>query len=219
SLFDCGIDVRAGCEITDPEAALAGIRAGNCFKILSGVRQSAWLRPDLAARRKALEVSGYLLDVQDRNLWPTVTVAADYYVVRRPMPDPANRWNGTLAVNIPLYNGGAAQALRQSAYSARRAAELSLQLAERQALTEVRSAYEDLKYSVLQTASLREALALASENARYQQDDYKLGLVTNLDVLSALNTVQQARLALAQAQVREKLSLLALETAAGLENR
>ena len=184
---------------------------------LEAYLKSALQRPDLAARSKELEVSGYLLDIQDRNLWPTVTVSADYYVVRRPMPAPASRWDGMLAVKIPLYNGGAAPAQRQAAYSARRAAELALQLARRQALTEVRSAYALFSSSVLQAASLEEALALASDNARYQAEDYKLGLVTNLDALSALNTVQQTRLALSQAKVRERLSLLKLETAAGLE--
>ncbi len=47
SLFSCGIDVLAGCAVPDPAAALAGIRAGSCFKGLSGVRQTAWARPGL----------------------------------------------------------------------------------------------------------------------------------------------------------------------------
>ncbi len=176
-------------------------------------------RPDLDARRKSLEASGYLLDAQDRNLWPSVTVSADYYVIRNPMPKPVNRWDGALAVNIPLYDGGAAQAQRQAAYSAKRTAELTLQLAERQALTDVRAAYENFKYAALQTASLENALALATQNANYQEEDYKLGLVTNLDELSALNSVQQARLSLSQAEVRERLTLLQLEVAGGVEEK
>lgn len=181
--------------------------------------KAAISRPDLAARRKALEASGYLLDVQDRNLWPSVTVSGNYYVIRNPMPKPVNRWDGALAVNIPLYDGGEAQAQRQNAYSAKRTAELTLQLAERQALTEVRAAYENLKYAALQTASLETALALATQNANYQGEDYKLGLVTNLDVLSALNSVQQARLSLSQAKVRERLTQLQLEVAGGVEEK
>ncbi|WP_428559075.1 MAG: Rossmann-like domain-containing protein [Solidesulfovibrio sp. DCME] len=47
SLFRFGIDVLAGCAVPDPEAALAGIRAGKCFKGLAGVRQAAWARPGL----------------------------------------------------------------------------------------------------------------------------------------------------------------------------
>ena len=177
----------------------------------------ALLRADLAAGRKALESYNYLADIQDHNLWPTVNLSADYYLVRSPMPTPENRWNGAIALNLPLYTGGTAKALKEAAYSARRSAALALQLAERQALTEVRAAYEEHKYSVLQADSLREALALASDNARYQQEDYKLGLVTNLDVLSALNTALQTRLALAQVKVRANLTLLKLENAAGLE--
>jgi outer membrane protein TolC len=194
--------------------------AGLAFRgepVLEAYLKAALSRPDLAARRKSLEASGYLSDVQDRNLWPAVTVSANYYVVRRPTPDPVNRWDGNLALNIPLYNGGAARAQRQAASSAKRSAALDLQLAERQALTEVRSAYEEFKYSALQGASLEEALTLASENARYQQEDYTLGLVTNLDVLSALNTVQQTRLALSQTRVQGIWVFLKLKNAAGLE--
>ena len=122
----------------------------------------ALLRPDLAARRKSLEAYNYLADIQDHNLWPSVEVSANYYAVRRPMPSPANRWDGTIALNLPLYTGGAAGALKDSAYAARRSAELELQLRERQVLTDVRSAFEERKYAMLETSSLQEALACAT---------------------------------------------------------
>ncbi|MFA6434958.1 MAG: TolC family protein [Elusimicrobiales bacterium] len=177
----------------------------------------AMARPDIASRRKTLEAYGYLADIQDRNTWPTAEVAADYFVLRNPMPDPVNRWDAALTLNLPLYTGGFAAAQRRSAYAARRSAELDLRLAERQALTEVRSAYESYKYSILQAASLSDALALALDNARYQAEDYKLGLVANLEVLSSLNAVQQTRLALSQARAQEVLSFMKLEAAAGVE--
>jgi uncharacterized protein len=49
SLFSCGIDILAGCDVVDPDQTLAGIRAGKCFKGLSGTRQTAWTRPGFAA--------------------------------------------------------------------------------------------------------------------------------------------------------------------------
>jgi len=177
----------------------------------------ALLRPDLAARRKALESYNYLAEVQDHNLWPAVDLSADYYLVKRPAPSPVNNWNAAVTLNVPLYTGGAAAAQKASAYAAGRGAALALQFAERQALMEVRAAYEEHKYSLLQAASLRDALALATDNAKYQQEDYKLGLVTNLDVLNALNTVLATRLALSQAKVLGNLTQLKLENAAGLE--
>ena len=179
--------------------------------------KAALSRPDVAASRKTLEAFNYLSDIQDHNLWPSVNLTADLYAVRSPMPSPTDRWDGAITLNLPLYTGGTAQAQKDSADAAKRSAALTLRLTERQALTEVRSAQEEYKYSLLQEASLKEALALATDNARYQQEDYKLGLVTNLDVLNALNSVLQTRLALSQAKVQERATLLSLETAAGME--
>lgn len=47
SLFACGIDILAGCDIVDADQTLAGIRDGKCFKGLAGTRQTAWARPGL----------------------------------------------------------------------------------------------------------------------------------------------------------------------------
>jgi len=179
--------------------------------------KAALTRPDIAARRKTLESAGYLADVQEHNLWPTLAAYGNYYPLRTPAPDPADRWDAGLTLNLPLYTGGVAGAQREVARAGQRSAALALGLAERAALSEVRSAYDELHYLALEEASLKEALSLAQENARLQQEDYKLGLVTNLDVLSALNTVQQTRLALSQARAMENVALLKLEIAAGLE--
>lgn len=180
-------------------------------------RRLALKRPDIEARRRSAEAYGLLAGIQDRNTWPSVDISGSYYVLRSPMPSPENRWDGAIALTLPLYTGGQAGARRDSARSARAAAELALRQAERLALTEVDSAWQENVYAAQRAGSLAEALVLASENARYQQEDYKLGLVTNLDVLNAQNTVLQTRLALAQAEVQVRLSVLKLYAAAGLE--
>ncbi len=54
-LFDYGIDVLAGCAVPDPEAALAGIRAGKCFKGLSGVRQVVWRASERCVRNSGAD--------------------------------------------------------------------------------------------------------------------------------------------------------------------
>jgi outer membrane protein len=180
-------------------------------------RRLALKRPDVEARRRSAGAYGLLADIQDRNTWPSVDLSGNYYVLRSPMPSPENRWDGTLALTLPLYTGGQAGARRDSARSARAAAELSLRQAERLALTEVESAWQENVYAAQRADTLAEALVLASENARYQQEDYKLGLVTNLDVLNALNTVLQTRLDLARAEVQVRLTVLKLYAAAGLE--
>jgi outer membrane protein TolC len=188
------------------------LRAG-----LPAYQKLALSRPDVQARRLEAESYGYLSEVQDRGAWPSLDLAANYYVLRDPMPEPENRWDAGIFLKLPLYTGGDLKARKESAASAAAGARLALDQARREALSEVAAAYDEYTYAERQALTLAEALILAEENARYQQEDYKLGLVTNLDVLSALNTARQTALALAQAQARSGLALIKLETAAGAE--
>ena len=88
-------------------------------------------------------------------------------------------------------------------------------LAVRQAASDVRSAYSVLYHSVATMKSLDKAVALADENAKLQTKDYTRALVTNLDVLTAQNTLQQTRLNLEQARAQACLAGIQLEFAAG----
>lgn len=47
SLFECGIDILAGCHCAKPEAAMAGVGQHRFFRHLDGARQLAWCRPGL----------------------------------------------------------------------------------------------------------------------------------------------------------------------------
>lgn len=188
------------------------LRAG-----LQAYRQMALSRPDVRARQMEARSYDYLADMQDRAAWPSLDLTANYYVLRDPMPAPGNHWDAGAFLRVPLYTGGELKARRDSAYSSRRAARLALDQAQREALSDVSSAFDEYSYAARQALTLAEALILAEENARYQQEDYKLGLVNNLEVLSALNTAQQTSLALSQAQARTSLALIKLETAAGAQ--
>lgn len=42
SLFDCGIDILAGCDCLAPQAALTGVAQNHRFRELEGARQLAW---------------------------------------------------------------------------------------------------------------------------------------------------------------------------------
>lgn len=48
-LFELGIDVLAGCDVTCPDQVQAGITAGRCFRELAGARQLAWEKPEANA--------------------------------------------------------------------------------------------------------------------------------------------------------------------------
>ena len=65
-----------------------------------------------------------------------------------------------------------------------------------------------------QLAALEMATDAARKNYEAQQRDYRLGLVTNLDVLQALTVFQENQRALDRARNTAKLNYLKLQTAA-----
>jgi outer membrane protein TolC len=58
-------------------------------------------------------------------------------------------------------------------------------------------------------------MTLAEANAKAQNADYRHGLVTNIDVLASLTTVQSTRLRLDAAQIQAFFARVRLEVAAG----
>lgn len=171
-------------------------------------------RFDIEAARKASDAARLDVTAQKKLSWPSLSADAGYYLLR-PSPDGDSRWTAGLALKVPLYTGGAIQAGADQAAARLAAADLAVKLAARQAATEVRTAYSALTHSLAVLESLKKALKLAVQNAKYQTRDYGLGLVTNLDVLNAHNTLLQTKLNLEQAQARACSAAIQLEVAAG----
>lgn len=181
---------------------------------LDGFLRGAAERPDIAARQKDVETAATLVDFQRKQRWPALAADGNYYV-KRPAAYAGINWDAALTLRIPLYTGGQAGAQIDQAAAAKRSAELALRLARRQAETEVRQAYETLLYSISMADALYKAVNLAQANARAQAQDYKLGLVTNLDVLNAMNSVLQTRIRHYQAHVQAFRASVQLDAAGG----
>jgi outer membrane protein len=181
---------------------------------IDGFLRGAEARLDIAARRKDVETADTLVKVQNRQRWPALSADGNYYVKRQDSLSDIH-WDATLTLQLPLYTGGQAAAQIDRASAEKRSAELALAQARRQAETEVRQAYETLLYSVSMANTLYKAVKLGRENTQAQITDYKLGLVTNLDVLNAMNSLLQTRIQHYQSHVQAFLASLRLDVAGG----
>lgn len=172
-------------------------------------------RADVEARRKDVEAAGFSVSLQRRQAWPTIGAEANYYLKRPKGFQQDIDWDAAFTAAIPLYLGGSIGAQARQAEARKRSAEQALSLAQRSAETQVRSAYGDLESSLLIVLALERSIELARRNAEAQAADYRLGLVTNLDVLSALNAVQETRIRLDRARLAAFGAKARLEVAAG----
>ncbi|MBI5623772.1 MAG: TolC family protein [Elusimicrobia bacterium] len=203
--FLTGIPERLVPESMEPQPA-AGVE---------GYIASSRSRGDVAARREDLAAAKDATESFRRGRWPFAALDGNYYLKRSESQKDV-KWDLTVSAELPLYQGLQTSAQVRQGQARERAAEAALSAALRRAETEVRTAHADLLAGMEVVAALERAVSLAEANAKAQTEDYRLGLVTNLDVLGALNALQQARLRLESSRVDVVFSRFRLAAASGL---
>lgn len=204
--FLTGLDERLS-----PSPVAAAKAAPELAEVLARARR----RPDVAARRTDLEAAELSVKIVSRRRWPSVGLDANYYFQRPPGFTSEVRWDATLTGAFPLYAGGEIGAQVRQQEARRNSKRLALSEAERAAELEAQSAHRDLLSSAAVVAALEKAAELAEANAKAQAEDYRLGQVTNLEVLGSLNALEQSRLQLDAARLDACWVRARLEVAAG----
>ena len=141
-------------------------------------------RPDLLALIESERAARALLRAKQAEVYPSISVESNVYAYEDPKAP--RDWNVFLSATLPLFDfveiGGKVKEQRGAVNRSR----LSLERLRRTADQEVRTAFVNFNALVAQLVELREAERLALENLKVQEEDYRLGRVTNLDVLDAL---------------------------------
>jgi len=171
------------------------------------------LRPDVKAAQQRLTAAQENISVARGARQPSLDLNANRYLERKGSLEGVD-WDVQLALTIPLYSGGIRQSQVREAVSLSTQAELGASQVRRQAEQEIRSLHQSVVYDRSQLAALEKATEAARKNYEVQRRDYRLGLVTNLDVLQALTVFQDNQRALDRARYTAKLDYLRLEAAA-----
>jgi outer membrane protein len=195
-----------------PEPAPAPVPAPALDAVLSKARG----RADVEASRAESKAADTTIKVYSRQRWPTISADGNYYFQRPPSFTSDVRWDATITGSLPIFTGGQIGAQTKQAEARARAGRAALSEALRRAELEAKSAHQDLLSSEAVTAALDNAAKLAEDNLKAQSADYRLGQVTNLDVLGSLNTLQQTRLSQNAARIDAYWSRVRLEVAAGV---
>jgi outer membrane protein TolC len=171
-------------------------------------------RPDVrSAESRRLSREQFVKSAR-RIYLPTLDLTGNYYVKRVGANEPIE-WDALFSLNAPFYTGGQTQSIVSLAESDERSAALQLSQVRRDAEGEVRERHRNLLSLLSQVEKLKRSADLAERNYTVQRNEYRLGLVNNLDVLAALNTWQDTQLALDTVRLAAKNMVIRLELAAG----
>lgn len=171
------------------------------------------LRPDVKAMRQRLTAAQENVAVARGAHLPSLDLNANRYLERTGSLADVE-WDVQLALTIPLFAGGATQSQVREALSQSTQAELGASQVGRQAEQEIRTLYQSAVLDRAQLDAFEKATDAARKNYEAQRHDYRLGLVTNLDVLQALTAFQENQRALDRARYAAKLNYLRLQAAA-----
>jgi outer membrane protein len=171
-------------------------------------------RPDVEAASESLEAYKQNVTVARSGFFPSVSLGGNSYA-KRPDANEGNDWDVMLSVNVPIFNGTYDVGQVQQAKAQMREAELQLSYVRRSGLMEVKNDFARWQANGRQVAAFDKAVMASEKNYRLQVADFEKNLVNNLDVLQALEDLQNVRQSLVAAKAVERRSYWALKVATG----
>ena len=181
---------------------------------MAGFESLLLQRPDLRALGDQLVDAEERVNVARAGHWPSIDATGNYYLKRAGIQD-AIKWDVGVSLTLPLFQGGIVNARTEEALALRKERALLLEQARRAARTQLRNAFDTYITGRDQVAALEEATRISEKNYQKQNQDYRLGLVTNLEVLQALNSFQETKRSLDRTRYQTYTAWAALQAAVG----
>ncbi|MGH7440993.1 MAG: TolC family protein, partial [Polyangiaceae bacterium] len=128
---------------------------------------------------------------------------------------PSTGWQAQLVLTVPFYDGGLRYALQKERSVARHEAQAQLDATLRQARSDVRTAFDELRHADAALDAARRASDLGRRGLELAQIAYRAGATTNLEVIDAERTARDAETAVAVAEDGARQARLDLLAATG----
>ena len=166
-------------------------------------------RPDLKALEIAAMSSEEGIAIARGGHLPSLDLLGNYYFDRPGVLAPV-KWDVSLALIFPIFQGGVVMSQVRQAASIYNQAEILYQKTKRQTIVTIEQLYNQVQIEYLQRQKQDKASDLALKNYEAQLKDSRLGLVTNIDVLTALSNAQDSLLLSNQVHYQTKVDYLKL---------
>jgi len=152
----------------------------------------ASFRPDVQAAYYALRLDQEKIAVARSGFFPQVSLEGDYFTHRSSAPADS-KWDTLLTVTVPIFEGTTTYGQVKEANSVAKQTGLLYSRIGRIAIENIHDAYVNMQISILRKKTLGKALGSAELSYHLQTQDYKLNVVNNLDVLTAIQNLEDVR--------------------------
>jgi outer membrane protein len=167
-------------------------------------------RPDIKGAKENIKVAEENIKIAWGNHLPNVNLIGDYYPVRYGALKTVN-WDAQIVLALPIFTGGVVQSQVRAAESQKNQNMLTLSRIERLAKQEISSNHDTLLGDLKLVTAYQKITDIAEKTYKTQLQDYKHGLVNNIDVLQALTSFQDNKRNLDRSRFSVKLDYAKIE--------
>ena len=154
--------------------------------------KSSEMRPDVQAAKQAMKTAWRAVIEAQSTIWPEISLESNRYIKREGFQKDIN-WDVLFKINIPLSRGGENLGNLKQAISRWKKSKLNYSLTKRQAELNIKESYQTWRASSEEFKALEEAAKASKNNLDIQKEEYAHNLVSNLDVLEALQEFHETR--------------------------
>lgn len=150
-------------------------------------------RLDVEAAELAWQQDKKQTTIAQSGFLPTISLSAEYHRHSSTVSSSEGKWSGALTIDIPIMEGTTVLGQVKEALAHARQSRLTFERSQRLAVQEARDAYVNMRIDIVRRGILEKALKSAVLNYNLQIEDYKHNVVNNLDVLTAIQALGDAR--------------------------
>lgn len=183
-------------------------------KPLDSYIEQSHSRPDLLAKSQEVALAEGLISGAKAGHMPSVDFNGNYYIERTGVLQDS-KWDVGVAVNIPIYQGGAIQGQVKEQVEKKREVVLSYARLKREVERDIRILWRNSQTLDKVVTELKNSLGKAKSTYEANKKDYSYGLVTNLDVLLTMNQYIETKRNFERAVLEKELTNIQLTVATG----
>ncbi len=167
------------------------------------------LRPDVKAAEKSVLAGEKGVSIAKGGHLPSLDLNGNYYF-QRPGALDAVKWDVSLGLTFPIFQGGVISSGVTIATSQLKQNELALSKTRRLAEQQIETTHSQVKGDLALIAKQKALVDISNQSYEAELKDYRYGLVTNVEVLLSLTTSQESKRALDKAQYQYKIDYVKL---------
>jgi outer membrane protein TolC len=167
-------------------------------------------RPDVKAAKDFVDAADRGVSIARGGHLPSLDLFGNYYF-QRPGYLQDVKWDVSLGLTFPIFQGGIVQSQVRLASSQLKVEEIALSKARRNAIEKIDTYHAQVLGDLSQIEKQKQAILIHQKTYEAEMKDYRYGLITNLEVLMALNTSEESTRSLDRLIYQFRLDYLKLQ--------